>query len=93
MKDLLVQSFEGQEFTIINYKGKPHFVAKEVCEILEINHVSKFTNSLSDTQKKVLEGRELNDFRVLQSTYVQNGHKSKTRKRVPCLTLLTEPGL
>jgi len=89
MKDLLVKEFNGQTLTVVMYKEEPHFIGKEVCEILDISNVSAFCNELDDDQKLVLKGEELRNFKKDFNCLISNDLVGKRTKN---LIFLTESG-
>lgn len=45
--------FENQEIRVITQNGKPYFVAKDVCEVLEISNHKDAVSRLDDDEKGV----------------------------------------
>ena len=54
MSNLQLFEFNSQSVRIISVNGDPWFVAKDVCEILEIGNVSKACNPLKDREKNTI---------------------------------------
>ena len=54
MSNLQLFEFNSQSVRIISVNGDPWFVAKDVCEILEIGNVSKACNPIKDREKNTI---------------------------------------
>ena len=51
---LQVFSYEGQQVRTVEKDGETWFVAKDVCDILEIQNVTQAINQLDDDEKMTL---------------------------------------
>ena len=59
MNDLTKFEFQGKGVRTVTIDGKPWFVAKDVCEILEIQNVTQAVGSLEDDERSMFNiGRQ-----------------------------------
>ncbi|MBC9786741.1 phage antirepressor KilAC domain-containing protein, partial [Heliobacterium chlorum] len=77
-----VFNYEGTKIRTVIIEGQPWFVAKDVCDVLEINHFTNAFERLEEDEKRKVSVSDLN----LGSTEVQRGGAR-------FYTIINEPGL
>lgn len=79
-------NFQGKEFAVILINDEPHWIAKEICDYLELSNPSVSLRSLKEgTQKKHVVGEILSQLKELPNLTLGS--------RTSELNLLTEAGV
>jgi anti-repressor protein len=63
MNRMIQKEFEGKKLTAIYWKDEPVFIAKEVCDILDIINPSDFVKSLDKFEVVAISGSNLREFK------------------------------
>jgi prophage antirepressor-like protein len=87
MNELTLFEYEGKEVRTLERDGAPWFVAKDVCDILELENVTEALRGLDDDEKIVLPRNEF-AFLTLSSTEGQT-----SRGGAQEFNIINEPGL
>ena len=87
MNELQVFNFEQSQVRIIEQNGEPWFVAKDVCDVLELSDVSMTTSKLDDDEKLVqklfVSGQNRDVITVSESglyTLIMRSNKPEAKK-------------
>jgi len=88
MKDLTIFDYEGNEVrTIIGEDGEPWWVAKDVCDILELGHITQALKGLEEedlTVTKLQSGGQIREMKIINEpglyTLILRSNKPEAKK-------------